>query len=266
MGRDLSKEENSINKKMRRVIIIVITILLVLPLLVGCGAKKQVLALTDENQDLMATQEELQEEIDNLKSENKVLSKGLNDQKVQNDTLTKENNSLNKEVKDLKSKNGDLDKTNKKLQAKVDEAKPWFELEEIERQKQADELQKQKEAEAEAARLAKEKEEKKGYETGITYDQLARTPDDYDGEKVKFRGRVIQVIEGNNETQLRIAVNRDYDKVILVAYDSSIVDKRVLDDDTITIYGKSIGLYSYEATSGATITIPAIIVDKIDFK
>ncbi|MGD6828653.1 hypothetical protein [Bacillus pumilus] len=34
------------------------------------------------------------------------------------------------------------------------------------------------------AKLAEaEEEEKKGYETGITYDQLARTPEKYKGKK-----------------------------------------------------------------------------------
>lgn len=120
-----------------------------------------------------------------------------------------------------------------------------------------------KRAAEEAARLAKEKQ---GYETGITYDQLARTPDDYEFEKVKFTGEVIQVMEGDGTTTIRFAVNGDYDKVLYCEYDSSIVSKRVLEDDTLTIYGVSYGLFSYEATSGATITIPAVLIENIDFK
>lgn len=266
MGRDTVNKVRKVDKRLYSVAFLIVTILLILPLLVGCGAKKQVIALTDENEELVSTQEELEDEIQGLKDDNKKLKKDLDDQKTQNDTLINDNDSLSKEVKDLNSKNGKLEKNNKELQAKIDEAKPWFELSEIERQKKAEELQKQKEAEAEAERLAKEAEAKKGYETGITFEQLARTPDDYKGQKVKFRGKVIQVIEGKGETQLRIAVNRDYDKIILVAYDSSIVTSRVLDDDTITIMGTSAGLYSYESTSGATITIPAIVVDMIEFK
>ena len=41
----------------------------------------------------------------------------------------------------------------------------------------------QKAAEEAAAAAAAEKEAK-GYETGITYDQFARTPDDYKGKKI----------------------------------------------------------------------------------
>lgn len=113
------------------------------------------------------------------------------------------------------------------------------------------------EAEAKAA------EEEAAYNSGITYDQLARTPDDYKGNKVTFTGKVIQVIEGNGETDLRVAVGGDYDRVILVAYDPKITSTRVLENDSVTIKGKSNGLYTYDSTIGGKITVPLILVDKI---
>lgn len=53
------------------------------------------------------------------------------------------------------------------------------------------------EAQAEADRIAQsqaEEQERIGYETGISYDQLARTPDDFINQKVKFTGKVLQVV------------------------------------------------------------------------
>src|SRR3954469_7917883 len=108
-----------------------------------------------------------------------------------------------------------LETKNKELQAKVDEAAPWFEMKDQERKEKEAEAKAVEEkrlaeekakAEAEAAAKAQAEEEaaaraeaeaKKGYDTGITYDQLARTPDDFIGQKVKFRGKVVQVIEGD---------------------------------------------------------------------
>jgi myosin heavy subunit len=127
-------------------------------------------------------------------------------------------------------------------------------------EKAAEEQRKQEEKEAKEA----EEKAKKGYDTGITYDQLARNPDEYNGEKVKYKGKVIQVVEGDSEVTLRVAVNRDYDKVILVVYAKSLVSSRVLEDDTITVYGTSQGLYTYQSTMGGMITIPLIFADKID--
>lgn len=111
---------------------------------------------------------------------------------------------------------------------------------------------------------AKAAEEAKGYETGITYDQLARTPDEHKGKKVKFSGKVLQVSEGILVT-IRLAINDNYDTVIMGQYLGSIVSSRVLEGDHITIYGTSDGIYTYEAISGASITVPLIDVEKIDF-
>lgn len=124
----------------------------------------------------------------------------------------------------------------------------------------------------EEARIAQEKEEqeaKKGYETGITFNQLARTPDEYKGKKVKFYGRVVQVLENDGETDLRVATKASsygnyYDDVILVYYNSSIITSRVLEDDMITLYGVSMGLHTYDSTMGGKITVPLIAVDKIE--
>ena len=115
-----------------------------------------------------------------------------------------------------------------------------------------------------AQEQAAAEEEAQGYETGISYDQLARTPDDYLSKKVKFSGKVIQVMEGDTSTQIRLAVNDDYDTVLLAEYSKSIVSSRILEDDHITIYGTSVGTISYKSTLGGTITIPGVYVDKID--
>lgn len=117
---------------------------------------------------------------------------------------------------------------------------------------------------AAAEKAAKEEEERIGYETGITYDQLARTPDDFKGKKAKFTGKVLQVMEGQGETQLRVAVSGNYDKVLYVVYKSDIINSRVLENDKVTIKGKSAGIYTYKSTMGGEISIPAMLVEKID--
>lgn len=121
-----------------------------------------------------------------------------------------------------------------------------------------------KAAEEKAAEEAKQKaaEAAKGYETGITYNQLARTPNDYIGKKVKFKGKVIQVLEGTTETQIRLAVNGDYDSILYCSVPKAKTENtRILENDRITIMGISMGLLSYKSTMGGTITIPSVSVD-----
>lgn len=105
---------------------------------------------------------------------------------------------------------------------------------------------------------------KEDYDTGITYDQLARTPDDYEDKPVTLSGEVLQVLEDNGTVNIRLAVDNDYDKVAYGVYDSSLVSSRVLEGDKITVYGTSGGLYSYETVLGNNTTVPLVYIAEID--
>jgi len=100
----------------------------------------------------------------------------------------------------------------------------------------------------------------------LIYKQLARTPDDYVNPKVKFTGKVVQVMDGDTEVDIRLAVNGSYDTILYCAYDPKILSFRILEDDRKTIYGVSLGLYSYQSTGAGAITIPCTWVDKIELK
>lgn len=165
------------------------------------------------------------------------------------------------------------DKKIETLNAKVESAAPWFEMKadeqkalEAEQEKQKAEEEAKKKQEKEEAKKLAEEEEKKGYDTGIGYKDLARNPKDYVGKKIKFKGKVIQVMEGDGEVQIRLAVNGDYDNIIYGVYDSSIVTSRVLEDDYITVMGLSADLLTYKSTMGGDITIPSMLVQKIEMK
>lgn len=97
------------------------------------------------------------------------------------------------------------------------------------------------------------------------YRDVARNPDSYSGQKLAFKGRVLQVVEGNSETDLRIATDGGYDDVIFVGFDPSIMGgTRVLEDDTVTIYGTCVGQYSYQSTMGAKISLPGLYADQVE--
>ncbi|WP_142976531.1 hypothetical protein [Enterococcus faecium] len=102
------------------------------------------------------------------------------------------------------------------------------------------------------------------YNTGITYDALARTPDEHIGNKVTLSGEIVQVIEGDDASQYRMAVDQDYDKMVLIEVPTDQLSSRILENDLITIYGVSQGTVDYESTIGGTITVPAITVDKFE--
>ncbi|EMF0481555.1 hypothetical protein IDD97_000050 [Enterococcus faecium] len=102
------------------------------------------------------------------------------------------------------------------------------------------------------------------YNTGITYDTLTRTPDEHIGNKVTLSGEIVQVIEGDDASQYLMAVDQDYDKMVLIEVPTDQLSSRILENDLITIYGVSQGTIDYESTIGGTNTVPAITVDKFE--
>ena len=105
------------------------------------------------------------------------------------------------------------------------------------------------------------------YDSSYTYDQLARNPDTYTGNLAKVSGKVLQADSAGSDTYyMRLAMNSDYDTVIFVTYPKGIIDYRLLEGDIVSVYGTCMGVYSYEAVSGATLTIPWIHADNIEMQ
>lgn len=207
---------------------------------------------------LVLEKEGVQEELSKIKADYEASQKEYSALKTEYDSLNASIEELNKKYEPyVKLSKAEAEAATAEKELKAEEDKKA--LEEL----KAKEAKEKAEKEAEEKKKA-EKEEKAGYNTGITYSNLARTPDDYKGKKVKFKGEVVQVIEGGEETQIRFAVNGDYDKMLYCAFTPDTVSFRILEDDVITIYGLSLGLTSYQSTLGGTITIPAIWVDKMD--
>lgn len=91
------------------------------------------------------------------------------------------------------------------------------------------------------------------------YNDLARTPDSYKNMKIAITGKVVQVMEKSNGAQYRITVDDNYDQMFYVDYTGSFGQGRILEDDTVTLWGTYDGLMSYNSTLGGKITIPSLI-------
>lgn len=106
---------------------------------------------------------------------------------------------------------------------------------------------------------------KNEYSSDYTYDQLARNPDANKGKKVKFRGKVLQTGDaGKGMSFARVELNDNIDTVLFVTYSQEKLGYRLLDDDMITLYGETCGVYSYESTGSGVITLPWIHADIIE--
>ena len=52
----------------------------------------------------------------------------------------------------------------------------------------------------------------------------------------------------------------------MVTFDATALSYRLLEDDQVTVYGLASGVYSYEAVSGAVITIPWVEASFVELK
>ena len=103
------------------------------------------------------------------------------------------------------------------------------------------------------------------YDTDITYYDLARNPDDYKDHLLVMEGTVVQTVESDeDDVELRVAGDGDYDQIVYLTIDREIINTRILEDDNIKFYGISTGLITYESTEGADITIPSVTVEKFE--
>lgn len=82
--------------------------------------------------------------------------------------------------------------------------------------------------------------------------------------KVRVYGKVLQAMEDGKAYTLRVAVNDDYDKIILVSIPSEYNNRVIAEDDHITLYGLAQGRQSYETVFKATKTLPYMVAYMYD--
>lgn len=91
------------------------------------------------------------------------------------------------------------------------------------------------------------------------YVDLARIPDSYKNMRISITGKVVQVMDKSDGSQYRVAINDDYDQMFYVDYTGPFSQGRMLENDTVTLWGTYDGLMSYNSTLGGKITIPSLI-------
>ncbi len=75
-------------------------------------------------------------------------------------------------------------------------------------------------------------------------------------KNIQITGTVLQVQKSNDIYYIRVALNDDYDKVVMVEIHEYMYDDVIAEDDDVTIYGISKGRTSYTSTLGKEVTLP----------
>lgn len=90
----------------------------------------------------------------------------------------------------------------------------------------------------------------------VVYDDLARNTEGYEGQLVRVRGEVTQVMEDGDAAQLRLLVDGDLDNVLFVRY-PGYSGARVLADDEVDLVAQILGRVEVKTVLGQELTLPA---------
>ncbi len=88
------------------------------------------------------------------------------------------------------------------------------------------------------------------------FDDFERNPNNHKKEWVYFEGKIIQAVEGSSTNTYRIAFNSNNNKIFLVTYTLPEDAEHLIEDDFVCVYGKFMGVQSYESVVGTSITVP----------
>lgn len=271
--------------KMKRKKLVPLFLLLVL-IATACGKKESVdteariASLKKELQDAqetIATQTEekeiVQKELDEIKEALQSKEDELIKLAESLDELKKQYENDRKEYRAYKERMLPYEELSEaEKQAREAEARMMIRKEVEEQQRKIAEVEEERRKEMEKRQKEEREKAKKDFNTGITYDQIARTPDKYKNEKVKFTGKILQVFEGDSQNEMRLLVHKneyghyDSSQVIYCVYSPKLLDYRLLDGDIVTIYAVAQGLASSQVGGGRTTSIPLVYVRIIERK
>lgn len=98
--------------------------------------------------------------------------------------------------------------------------------------------------------------------TPINYTELMRDRTGKPGYKDTFYAEVMQYEEGAYSAFALLKKSGDIDQLYYAVFET-LPDSRLVENDTVDVYGTLDGLYSYETVRGGTNTVPRIVVDKV---
>lgn len=208
-------------------------------------------ALSTENELLITKYEEKSKNCEKLQTSYKALEENT---KIYTE-LTKDE----KEIVDTKIKEVKQATDNEKARIKAEQEAAEKAKKEAAAQAAAERVVAEK-AKKEAEEESKKEAEAQKYNTGITWEDIAR--DNRTDEYCQFVGEIIQVMNGDTYNQYRIKIDNDYDKIMLIEISNYKISSNLIEGDSISFKGKSAGNMTYTTVMGAEKTIPAVIVDE----
>lgn len=97
-------------------------------------------------------------------------------------------------------------------------------------------------------------------------EEFLRNPDSFKGKNILYTGKIIQVLEGNDEYPTNIIIENDIDgEMVNILYERKEGQPRYLVDDYITVLGAFDRIESMQNLMGQQVPVPIIDSNYIDF-
>lgn len=110
-------------------------------------------------------------------------------------------------------------------------------------------------------------EEFKASCTKLDFRILDKNPDTWKGTNVTYIGRVAQIIEGKDSTDMRMNITElDFENWIDTIWVHYPGLTSALEDSLIQIWGTVIGKYTYTSQAGWEITLPLVIAKYVNVR
>jgi starvation-inducible outer membrane lipoprotein len=112
-------------------------------------------------------------------------------------------------------------------------------------------------------------EELKKTAVSVPYDELVRNQQDYIGQIVRFRGKVVQVVPGEQNGKYVILIIwvgkglTSLNDVVYVEYQPDVHDPRIMKNDVVQFSGKFNGIRSPEANR-ANAEVPQVVAYEVE--
>lgn len=95
----------------------------------------------------------------------------------------------------------------------------------------------------------------------IDYKQLDKNADKHAGKYVTYSGEIIQIIEEDGYTNIRMSLDEYHNDILYIEHDD---ETEFVEGDNITVFGEIYGNYEYKSQAGWNISVPAIFADIIE--
>ncbi|MEA4922168.1 MAG: hypothetical protein VB031_02235 [Eubacteriaceae bacterium] len=94
----------------------------------------------------------------------------------------------------------------------------------------------------------------------ISYDEMNRHSEKYEYDDVTAKGYVLQTLgtDGEDWVNLRIATDDWYNDILYIIYKPKAAEDKVLEGDTVQVWGEFHGMYEYKSTDGEKVQVPEI--------